>query len=266
MIGHVINLDRAPERWASMARIAADRGLAIERVPAADGRDPAMLAQAAAAEGNGLRPAEIGCFESHRRAWRRIVDGEAPAGLVLEDDVYLAAGIVEFLVALGAEAKRFDLVKLSAHPRGMLVRVEPVAEVAGRRLLTPGQGTSDSSAYVITRDFAARALALHDGYARALDLALFDPATGARIAQADPALSIQQRYADFRFLDAGAPKTDIQPDRARSSRPRTRPLGALAREAARVWRRHVVPAMQPLLNLGRSPKERHVFRRIAFDG
>jgi GR25 family glycosyltransferase involved in LPS biosynthesis len=34
-----------------------------------------------------LRPAEIGCFLSHRTAWRRIVDGGLDAGLIVEDDV-----------------------------------------------------------------------------------------------------------------------------------------------------------------------------------
>ena len=265
MIGRVINLDRAPERWASISRVAAERGLAIERVPAVDGRDPAALAAAAAARDSGLSPAEIACFESHRVVWRAIATGEAPLGLVLEDDIYLGAGVVEFLEALVPATAGLDLVKLNAHPRGMLVHALPVAEVAGRRLLRPAQRTSDSSGYVITRDFAGRALALHDGYRAALDVALFDPATGARVAQVEPAVTIQQRYADFRFLDEGARRTDIQPDRT-ARRPRVGALTATRREAERFWRRRLVPAAQPLLNLGRAPEERLAFRRIGFEG
>jgi glycosyl transferase family 25 len=266
VIGHVINLDRARERWASINRVAAERGLALERVPAVDGRDPTALAQAAAAPGSGLRAAEVACFESHRRVWRLIAEGDAAFGLVLEDDVFLAGGIVDFLEALPAAAAGLDLVKLNAHPRGMIVHALPIAAVAGRQLLRPAQGSSDSSAYVIARDFAARSLALHAGYRRALDLALFDPATGARIAQVDPAVTIQQRYADFRFLDEGARKTDIQPDRTAAARQRIGVLAAARREAARVWRRRLVPAAQPLLNLARAESERRVSRRIAFDG
>lgn len=262
MIGRVINLDRAAGRWASVAGLAAERGLTLERIAAVDGRDPAALAAAAAAPGSGLAPAEIACFESHRLAWRRIAAGDAAFGLVLEDDVFLAEGIAGFLDALPGAAGGLDLVKLNAHPRGMLVHLQPVAEIDGRQLLRPAQGTSDSSAYVISRDFAARALALHDGYRRALDLALFDPATGARIAQVDPAVTIQQRYADFRFLDEAAGRTDIQAER-RAGR---KPAGgaAISREASRFWRRRVVPAAQPLLNLARRPADRLAFRRIAF--
>ena len=146
----------------------------------------------------------------------------------------------------------------------MLVHV--AAGGAGRpagRLLRPAQGTSDSSAYLIARAFAARALELHRGYRAPLDLALFDPATGAAIAQLDPALTIQQRYADFRFLDEGAGKTDIQRRGRGGGRGRARRRRG---ELARVWRRRIVPAAQPALNLLRPPAERLAFRRIAFDG
>ena len=105
--------------------------------------------------------------------------------------------------------------------------------MAGRALLRPAQGTSDSSAYVISRSFAARALAMHDGYRQPLDLALFDPATCPAIAQLDPAVTIQQRYADFRFLDEGAPKTDIQPDRAATAAAAGRSAGGGARARRR---------------------------------
>ena len=260
MIGYVINVAGAPERWASMARIAAERGLALERIEAVDGRDPAALAANAAALDCGLTPAEIGCFESHRAAWARIAAGGAPFGLVLEDDVFLGGvGMLDEL----AQVARIDLLKLNAHPRGMLVHVAPLARVGGKALLRPAQRTSDASAYLISRAFAARALGMHVGYREPLDVALFDPATGAVVAQLDPALTIQQRYADFRFLEEGASKTQIQTPRQRR---RQGPGEAVAGELARVWRRRIVPAVQPALNLLRPPAERLAFRRIAFDG
>ena len=129
------------------------------------------------------------------------------------------------LDALAEGAEGLDLVKLNAHPRGMLVHVAPVARVGGRALLRPAQRTNDASAYLISRAFAARALEMHAGYREPLDVALFDPATGAAVAQLDPALTIQQRYADFRFLDEGA--------RRPTSRRRGR---GGARGRARRWR------------------------------
>lgn len=263
MIGLVINLDRAPERWATLRRIAGERGLPVERLPAVDGRAPGALASAAVAPDARLLPGEIACFESHRRAWERVAADEAPFGLVFEDDVYLGEGIVALLARIREAAGGLDLVKLNAHPRGMIVRSQPLATAGDRGIFEPLQTTGDSSAYLIARSFAVRALDLHRSYDRPLDVALFDPETGARVGQLDPAITIQQRYAAFRFLDEGARKSDIQ--KAPGTRtPRPGPLGALGREAARFWRRRVIPASQPALNLLRAPGARRDFRRIAF--
>lgn len=263
MIGLVINLDRAPERWATLSRIAAERGLAVERLRAVDGRAPDALASAAVARGAPLSPAEIACFESHRLAWARVATGTDPFGLVFEDDVYFGATIVPLLAAIVAAAGALDLVKLNAHPRGMIVRRRPLATVEGREILAPLQTTGDGSAYLIARAFARRALDLHRDYSRPLDVALFDPETGARVGQLDPAITIQQRYASFRFLDDGARKSDIQ-NEPNAPRSRPGPLDAISREAARFWRRRLVPAAQPTLNLVRAPDARREFRRIAF--
>ena len=267
MIALVINLARAPERWASMARQAAERGLAIERLEAVDGRDPAALAASSAAPDSGLRPGEIACFESHRAAWRRIADGDAPFGLVLEDDVFLGPTLPEVLAGLPAAAEGLDIVKLNAHPRGMLVHTLPLARVAGRALRPAGAGHQRLERLRHLPELRRRGRWRSTSATRQpLDLALFDTATCPAIAQLDPAVTIQQRYADFRFLDEVAPKTSIQPDRAGTARARVHPLAAARREAARVWRRRVMPAAQPLLNLARAPEDRQDFRRIAFDG
>ena len=94
-------------------------------------------------------------------------------------------------------------------------------------------------------------------------MALFDPATCPEIAQIDPAVTIQQRYADFAFLEDGTPHTEIQLPKT-GPRPRRSLADTVRLEAARTWRRRVVPAIQPLLNLARPEAERIRFRRIPF--
>ncbi len=178
---------------------------------------------------------------------------------MLEDDVFLAdMGLLE---ALAVQAGGLDIIKLNAHLRGMLVHTAPVARVGDRALLRPAQCTNDSSAYVISRGFAARALEIHRGYRAPLDVALFDPARCPALAQIDPAMAIQQRYADFRFLGQGARKTDIQ---ARKPGPRQTPAQAVSRELARFWRRRLVPAAQPILNPFRPEAARLALRVIEF--
>lgn len=264
----VINLARAPGRWASIAALGAARGLDIERLEAIDGSDPRALATGAChpSAGETLRPGEIACFESHRAAWKRIAAGRAPHVMVLEDDVFLAEDIAPWLAAAAAALPALDIVKLNAHPRGALLRGKPLARVAGRAVVEPVQCTNDASAYLISRAFAERALSLHARYSRPLDVALYDPASGVRLGHADPALAIQQQYATFRFLEESDEATSIQTSLAerRSQRPRKGPAAAAAAELRRLGRRKIWPALQPGLNLLRPAAERVEFRRIPF--
>ncbi len=270
MLSLVINLARAPGRWASIAALGAARGLALERLEAVDASDPAALAGSGyrPRRGETLRPGEVACFESHRAAWRRIAGGNAAHALVLEDDVFLADDIAPWLAAAAAAAAlpALDIIKLNAFPRGALMRRAPLAVVAGRAVLEPVQRTADSSAYLITRGFAERALMLHAHYSLPLDVALYDPASGVRLGHADPALAIQQQYADFRFLDAAEEATTIQATLAerRRHRPRKGPLALAGAELSRFGRRKLWPALQPALNLARPAAERLAFRRIPF--
>ena len=51
-----------------------------------------------------MGPYAIACFESHRRAWRRIAEGQASHGVVLEDDLILQpdfAAVAVLVVAAG---------------------------------------------------------------------------------------------------------------------------------------------------------------------
>lgn len=264
----VINLARVPGRWAAIAALCAARGLAAERVEAVDGSVPGALEGAAChpRAGETMRPGEIACFESHRAAWRHIVAGTAPHALVLEDDVFLAEDIAPWTAAAAEALPSLDILKLNAHPRGVLVRRQPLAIVAGRRIVAPVEPATDGSAYLITRGFAARALTLHTGYSLPLDVALYDPASGVRLGHADPALAIQQKDADFRFLDEQAEATTIQISLAERRRRRERKgiLAAAMNEVRRSCRRKLRPALQPVLNLLRPAPERLEFRRVPF--
>lgn len=264
----VINLARVPGRWAAVAALCAARGLAAERVEAVDGSVLGALDEAAChpRAGETMRPGEIACFESHRAAWRRLVAGTESHAMVLEDDVFLAEEIAPWITAAAEALPALDILKLNAHPRGVLMRRQPLAIVGGRRILAPVEPATDGSAYLISRRFAARALALHAGYSLPLDVALYDPATGVRLGHADPALAIQQKDADFRFLDEQAEATTIQVSLAerRRRRERTGMLEAAMNELRRSCRRKLRPALQPVLNLLRPASERLEFRRVPF--
>ena len=107
----VINLDRAPERLADTAKLFAGAGLAFERVPAVDARAmsdaerrrTAPPVRFYLANARRVRPGEIACTLSHRKAWDAAFAGGEAVAAVFEDDVFFEP---DGLGALLADAER----------------------------------------------------------------------------------------------------------------------------------------------------------------
>ena len=102
---YVINLDRNPERLASIRDQLGRLGIAFERFPAIWGRG---LSDAERKRGfsrirsfiasrKRLSDAEIGVALSHVGVCRRMVADRVPCALVFEDDVILGEGFAEAL-------------------------------------------------------------------------------------------------------------------------------------------------------------------------
>ena len=85
----VINLDRVPERWAFVRRNFAAIGIEAERFAAVDARRLDRYEGIRYVPHCGDRweipDSLIGCFESHRRLWRRVVDDALPMAAIFED-------------------------------------------------------------------------------------------------------------------------------------------------------------------------------------
>jgi len=93
---YVINLDRSKDRWVRINDHLTSYGLLVQRISAVDAKflSAEMLAEHYSAALNktsffiSLKPAEIGCFLSHRKALKRFVnDSDKPFAIILEDDV-----------------------------------------------------------------------------------------------------------------------------------------------------------------------------------
>ena len=133
----VINLDRTPARLVATRASLQGAGFAVERVvavdaleePDADSYDKRRNARDYFAP---LKPAEIACFRSHRRAWRRVLETGRPM-LVCEDDVEADADLAALVDALEARLSGAAAVKLYA-PRPVLGPFEPLLQ---RRLIRP---------------------------------------------------------------------------------------------------------------------------------
>lgn len=155
----VINLDRAPDRLASISAQLSRLGLPFTRLPAVDARQltpeqRACLDEAGFRRQHGMPPlmGELGCYLSHVEVMRAFLASEASFALVLEDDVQLHDSLPAVLRGLMQHPQRWDMTKLSAVHRGT---PQPVLEVApGHQLAVMLSRVTGSSAYLINRKAA----------------------------------------------------------------------------------------------------------------
>jgi len=154
-----------------MQRQLSALGVAPIRISATNGHDPAQRAQFSAAPYAYLSPGEIGCFESHRRIWKRIVAEGINGAIIIEDDLIIASDFSE----LDFTDTDADLIKID---EGIGIKscygsvLKPVTENRSiRRLL----GTEYSTGcYFVTLKGARKLLARSNRYIDPVDRFMFD--------------------------------------------------------------------------------------------
>ncbi|WP_136658632.1 glycosyltransferase family 25 protein [Nitratireductor sp. XY-223] len=118
-----------------------------------------------------LRPAEIGCFLSHRRCWRRIVDDELDYGLVFEDDAALDAAVAGPAIDF-AESHIADAGYIQMPVRDVPAGAELNFESAGIRLMSPLVTPLRTSGQVVSQAAARRLLYVTEVFDRPIDTLL----------------------------------------------------------------------------------------------
>lgn len=214
---YVINLDHRTDR---LARIGADldaAGVAWQRLPAVNGAAvaPATLDANGPADGP-MGPISAGaraCTASHVAAWQRLLDGPAPAALVLEDDAEIAPDLTGLLADAGWIAPGIHLIKIekfnAERPSRLLLGARAMAlPVPGRALRRMYSRHTGTGGYIITRAGAQIALARRGGIAVPIDHWLFNDTVSPLWPALRPALvtpaPLRQRRADASDI-AGPP-------------------------------------------------------------
>lgn len=171
----VIHLERAQDRRAHVDRIVKAVPLPAEVLPACDGAALEAEERAGIYPGKELyeprypfelSSGEIGCFQSHRRAWQKILDDGLEAALIVEDDVEILDGFDRaFEFAVGQPA-RFGYIQFQVRP----VSGEVVAKENGSlRLLRPGIVPLRTSAQLVSRAAAEQLLSVTEQIDRPVD-------------------------------------------------------------------------------------------------
>lgn len=197
---YLINLDRSADRLAHM-RTELDRAsLPFERMPATDGTlleaDRLEAFRDSTANPDDWLPGEIGCFLSHLEVWERIAAGNAPYGIVLEDDIHVSPDLGRLFESTAWIPADADIVRLEANRPMRLSKGRAISELPGRQVFRAHSGTSGSAAYIISKRAAERLRNTPTKHYDHVDLFLFKPkvsgvAQALKRYQVVPAMCVQ---------------------------------------------------------------------------
>jgi glycosyl transferase, family 25 len=202
----VINLARRPDRLAQMTALLGGFGLGFVRVDAVDAGAVSLEAlRSQFADSAPLGPLSAGdmcCSQSHRLAWRLLAGLDCEWGVVLEDDVLLAADFAAVLADAAAIPEQVDLVKLERCTYSHRALLDaPVSGPAGHALQHLRSRHICAAGYMLRRRRAADAVQLTQRLAVPVDHFLFNPnlpGCGRAIAphQLNPAVVEQEATPD----------------------------------------------------------------------
>lgn len=173
-----INLERDAERRTRLLAELQQIDMPSERFPAVWWADvpPEQASRWYSDDLNArqyykpLRNGEKGCYASHIGAWQQLLASEAPALVVLEDDVRLTPQFAEVVKAIAALQEPWDMVKLLGRDREKVRSQRPL--VPGTALVDYSRVPSMTAGYVVSRAGAAKLLAHRQPFGRPIDVDL----------------------------------------------------------------------------------------------
>ena len=173
-----INLDRDAERRTRLLAELQQIDMPSERFPAVWWADvpPEQASRWYSDDLNArqyykpLRNGEKGCYASHIGAWQQLLASDAPALVVLEDDVRLTPQFADVVNAIAALQEPWDMVKLLGRDREKVRSQRPL--VPGTALVDYSRVPSMTAGYVVSRAGAAKLLAHRQPFGRPIDVDL----------------------------------------------------------------------------------------------
>lgn len=122
-IVYMINLDSSIDRYEKSKRELEQQNISFEKISAILGsaltQDELNEHYSSALNAThyhcALTPAQIGCYLSHRKAWRKIADGNAAFGIVIEDDFNLVGDLGSAIKTIQNLDINWELIKLAAY-------------------------------------------------------------------------------------------------------------------------------------------------------
>jgi glycosyl transferase, family 25 len=115
----VINLNKSHQRMSRISARLEELEMPFERIPAVYGASLSATELDASYSRSlnartyrrQLSNAEIGCYMSHLKAWKTIVDKKLPCALIIEDDLIIDRELKDFVHRLSGSTADWDIVK-----------------------------------------------------------------------------------------------------------------------------------------------------------
>lgn len=245
MKAYVINLDRRPDRLERFRDVVDRLGFGFERIPAVDGVAPEIQERAANLpfgwSGPKVGPYVLACFESHRKAWRRVIESKVPYTLIMEDDLVLAKDfgnlINETMPGRAWIPSDCDILRLETFHTMTHVDRKPRSCAFGRGIHRLRGGMLGAGAYIITAHAARFLLKETEDIRDPVDQVLFNRASPLFprlvIYQMAPAPAIQGRFAPHAATGSWARST-LRDERAQNNASLVPPQGLRASD---IWRK-----------------------------
>ncbi len=150
---------------------------------------------------------EIGCFLSHRKAWKRIADGNQRHVAVFEDDIKLAIDAADCLSDLSWVDPDCDLIKLDTSEGKMLITDQRDGPGRSRSLVRIHSAAISTAGYIISRHCAQRLFDATKTLPAPVDLYLFNPKYRKQHRltpwQLMPAICVQQAAHETEYFLSG---------------------------------------------------------------
>lgn len=174
----VINLPSDVERWRAVEQQCKAAGLEPARIEAVLGRELSLadLHALYSPELNKrqyhkpLVAGEIGCYASHLKVMRRIVELEVPCAAVFEDDVMIDPSLPEVIAAVSKLPPDWHVIKLIGRPCERAAQT--LALTRAHRLIRYRRVPSLTSAYLISLEGARTILRTRIPFGRPIDVDL----------------------------------------------------------------------------------------------
>ncbi|TGQ87067.1 glycosyltransferase family 25 protein [Mesorhizobium sp. M8A.F.Ca.ET.208.01.1.1] len=239
----VINLDRSPERLAHMTAEFARIGIGFERVDGIDARQhPDLVLQPQHAI-HAIRPlsgSEIACLHSHRACWTIIAKGDAPYGVVFEDDMVFSGKAGALLGDTSWVPADADVVKLETFFSRTVIQRRRTSARNGFSVVRLRKGHPGAGGYLLSRQTACDFLEATAQVNIAVDDLIFDPtiSAGKTVYQLVPALCAQDQFIGDGLPSLLAPERDAARTASGLMTKHRKPTTVrISREAGRAARR-----------------------------